>query len=176
VAPTNKPVDTEIPLPDDLNTRLQEAERLRDEYLAMAKEKQAEFENYQKRNNKEREEERKYWNRSLIFDLLPAFDNLERALSAASNESGPLVQGVAGTQKQLHDILARHGVSKIEVKVGAPLNPNEHEAVMQQPSAEIPAGQVLQVFAAGYKINDRVLRPASVVVSGGPPAEEKTLD
>lgn len=173
MTPPNSPVDTEVPLTDDLTTRLTEAERLRDEYLAMAKEKQAEFENYQKRNNKEREEERKYWNRTLIFDLLPAFDNLDRALTAAANETGPLVQGVAGTQKQLHDILARHGVTKIDVKVGTALNPNEHEAVMQQPSAEIPAGQVLQVFAAGYKINDRVIRPASVVVSGGPPSETK---
>jgi molecular chaperone GrpE len=170
------PTADDIPLNDDMPTRLSEAERLRDEYLAMAKEKQAEFENYQKRNAKEREEERKYWNRNLVFDLLPALDNLERALAAVVDEKGPLVQGVAGTQKQLHDILARHGVQKIDVKIGSPLNPNEHEAVMQQPSPEIAAGHVAQVFAAGYKINDRVLRPASVVVSSGPPANATKED
>lgn len=152
--------------------KLTEAERMRDEYLAMLKEKQAEFENYQKRNAREREEERKFWNRALALDLLPALDNLNRALSTAANDTSPLMQGVSGTHRQLHDILARHGVTKIEVAPGAALNPNEHEAVMQQPSAEIPSGHVLQVFAPGYRIHDRVLRPAAVVVSSGPPSKE----
>lgn len=165
-ATNDKPADA---APLDPELMLLQAEQKRDEYLCLLKEKQAEFENYQKRAAKEREEERKYWNRALAADLLPALDNLERALAAAAGDANPLVQGVSGTQRQLLDILARHGVSRIEVAPGTPFNANEHEAVMQQPSAEVPANAVAQVFAAGYKIHDRILRPAAVAVSSGPP-------
>ena len=156
--------------PIDLNDAVpqpSETERQRDEYLGMLKEKAAEFENYQKRNAKERAEEQKYWTRALAFDLLPAIDNLERAISAGGADANPLLQGVAGTHRQLLDILARYGVKRIDVAIGAALDPNEHEAVMQQPSPEVPVGSVTAVFAAGYKIHDRVLRPASVAVSSG---------
>lgn len=158
--------------PIDLNeaaSPLAEAERQRDEYLAMLKAKAADFENYQKRNAKERAEEQKYWTRALAADLLPAIDNLERALAAASGQQdNPLVQGVAGTQRQILDILGRYGVQRIEAKPGDVLDPNAHEAVMQQPSADVPAGDIVQVLAAGYRIHDRILRPTSVVVSSGP--------
>jgi molecular chaperone GrpE len=153
----------------DQSLLIAQAEKQRDDYLAMLKEKQAEFENYQKRAARERDEERKYWNRAIAADLLPALDNLDRAIAAATNDASPLVQGVTGTQKQLLDILARHGVQRMEVVPGTPFNANEHEAVMQQPSPEVPAGAVIQVFAAGYKIHDRILRPAAVAVSSGPP-------
>ena len=153
----------------DHSLLLAQAEQQRDEYLAMVKEKQAEFENYQKRAARERDEERKYWNRAIAADLLPALDNLDRAIAAA-NEDSPLVKGVTGTQKQLRDILARHGVQRMEVAPGTPFNANEHEAVMQQPSANVPANAVVQVFAAGYRIHERILRPAAVAVSSGPPA------
>ncbi|MBX7105678.1 MAG: nucleotide exchange factor GrpE [Gemmataceae bacterium] len=153
---------------DDIAAKLAEVERQRDEYLAMAKEKQAEFENYQKRAAKERAEEMKYFNRALVGDLLPALDNLDRALAAAAGDTSPLMQGVAGTQKQLLDILQRHGVARIEVAPGTVLNPNEHEAVAQQPHAEIPAGSVIQACAAGYRIHERIIRPAAVLVSSGP--------
>lgn len=152
---------------DAMAARLADAERARDDYLAMAKSAQADFENYQKRNAKERAEERKYWNRALAADLLGAIDNLDRALAAADVES-PLAKGVAGTRKSLLDALGRHGVTLIEVAAGTPFNPNEHEAVLQQPSAEVPAGAVTQVLGAGYRIHDRILRPASVAVSAGP--------
>lgn len=153
-------------IPIDQSPMLAEIERQRDEYLRMAREKQAEFENYQKRAAKEREEERKFLNRAFAADLLPALDNLDRALAAAPKDD-PLAQGVISTQRQLLDILGRHGVQKMEVVPGVPFDANEHQAVMQQPSANIPAGAVAQVFAAGYKIHDRILRPASVVVSSG---------
>lgn len=154
----------------DQSLLIAEAERQRDEYLAMLKEKQADFENYQKRAARERDEERKYWNRALAADLLPALDNLDRAIAAAPNDASPLMQGVTGTRRQLLDILARHGVQRMEVTAGTPFDANEHEAVMQQPSGDVAAGSVMQVFAAGYKIHERILRPAAVAVSSGPPA------
>ena len=109
----------------------------------------------------------------LALDLLPIFDNFERALAAAkqAGESGPLVQGVALIQNQVLDILKRHGISRIEAK-GQPFDPNLHQAVMQQPSQE-PANTVLDVLEQGFMIHDRVLRPARVIVSV-PAQAEKT--
>jgi molecular chaperone GrpE len=151
---------------DTLRTRTQAAEQERDQFLALLQRTRADFENYQKRNQREREQERKYWYGPLVLDLLPAFDNLERAMAAASQagESGPLVKGVAMVQSQLLDVLKRHGITPIAA-LGQPFDPNLHQAVMQQPSAEHPPNTVLQVLQQGFMIHDRVLRPASVVVS-----------
>ncbi len=145
---------------------LAKAQQQRDEYLDLLKRERADFENYQKRAAREREEERRYAAAPLARDLLPAFDNLQRAVDAARqvNEQGPLVQGVAATQAQLLQILARYGIKPIEA-LHQPFDPNKHEAVMQQPSGDHPPGTVLQVLQQGFTIHDRVLRPATVVVS-----------
>jgi molecular chaperone GrpE len=159
------------PAPNDVSeyeARLADAEKQRDDYLAMLKAKAADFDNYQKRNAKERADEQKYWTRAFAAELLPVLDNLERALAAAGSEGSPLVQGVAVTHRMLLDALARHGVQRMDVAIGAPLDPHAHEAVTQQPSENVPAGHITQVIAPGYRIHDRILRPASVVVSGGP--------
>src|SRR5438105_9647142 len=90
-----------------LRTRAQE----RDQFLALLQRTQADFENYQKRNQREREQERRYWHGAFAMDLLPVIDNLDRAMTAAkqAGESGPLVQGVGMVQTQLLDMLKRHG-------------------------------------------------------------------
>jgi molecular chaperone GrpE len=138
----------------------------RDQYLDMAQRQRAEFENYQKRARKERDEERRYLHGALVHDLLPVIDNLERALGAAqqAGDAGSLVQGVAMVQAQFLEQLKRHGVTRIEAQ-GKPFDPNLHQAVMQQPSADAAPGTVLQVLEPGYLIHDRVLRPAKVIVS-----------
>lgn len=171
--------DTNIPDPEALATtadevvelrgRAEQAEQQRDEYLALLKAKLAEFENYQKRSARERDQERKYAYTPLVRDLLPALDNLDRALVAArqAEDEGPLVKGVEMVQKQLLDALRRHGVTMLAVVPGEPFDPERHDAVMQQLSAEYPAGTVMQVLQAGYQLHDRVLRHAGVVVSGG---------
>jgi|SRR6187200_2175986 len=137
-----------------------------DEVVALLKATQADFENYQKRSGKERESDRKYYVASLARDLLPVFDNLQRAIEAAkkSADDSPLVQGVSATINQWLQIFARHGITPIEAQ-GRPFDPNLHEAVMQQPSADQPTGTVLQVLQQGFQIHDRVLRPATVIVS-----------
>src|SRR5262245_17737152 len=90
----------------------------RDEYLALLKRTQADFENYQKRNRRERDEEWRYRDLDLARELLPVLDNLERAMAAAhqAGETGPLVQGVALVQTQFREMLKRHGVSPIEAQ------------------------------------------------------------
>jgi molecular chaperone GrpE len=145
-----------------LRARAQE----RDEYLDLLQRTRADFANYQKRNQKERDQERRYWNGPLVLDLLPVLDNLERAIIAAqqAGETGPLVQGVAMVQNQVLDILRRHGITPIDA-LDKPFDPHQHQAVMQQPAPGKPAHTVVQVLERGYMLHDRVLRPAKVAVS-----------
>jgi molecular chaperone GrpE len=144
--------------------RKQAAER--DQFRDLALRTRAEFENYQKRNQRERDQERRYWYGPLALDLLPIFDNLERTLAAAkqAGESGPLVQGVAMVHGQLLEMLKRHGITRVEADA-KPFDPNVHQAVMQQPTADQEPGTVLQVLEQGFMNHDRVLRPAKVIVA-----------
>jgi molecular chaperone GrpE len=160
------------PVSDNLQTlrnQLQSAEQKRDEYLDLAKRAQADFENYQKRMKRDLADERRYAQAPLAGDLLSALDNLERAMAAAeqAGEKGPLVQGVAMVHTQILDTLRRHGVTRIEAQ-GQPFDPNQHQAVMQQPNKDYPAMTVVQVLEPGYMIHERVLRPARVAVSTVP--------
>jgi molecular chaperone GrpE len=138
----------------------------RDQFRDLAQRTRAEFENYQKRNQKDREQERRYWYTPLALDLLPIVDNLDRTLAAAkqAGATGPLVQGVAMVQGQFLETLKRHGITRIEAD-GKPFDPNVHQAVVQQPSPDHEPGTVLQVLEQGFMNHDRVLRPAKVVVS-----------
>jgi molecular chaperone GrpE len=153
-----------------LRDRAETAEKARDEFLDLAKRTRADFENYQKRFARDLAEERRYAQRPLSVDLLPVLDNLERAMAAAqqAGEKGPLVRGVQLAHDQFLDVLRRHGITHVEAR-GKPFDPNQHEAVMQQPSAEYPPMTVLQVLEPGYLLHDRVLRPARVVVAIAPP-------
>jgi molecular chaperone GrpE len=149
--------------PEELESlRSKAAER--DQYLELAQRTRAEFENYQKRARKDREEESRYRYAPLAFDLLPVLDNLERTLAAAeqAGETGALVQGVRMVQSQFLDLLKRHGINRIEA-LGKLFDPNLHQAIMQQ-EGKTP-NTVLQVVEPGYMNQDRVLRPAKVIVS-----------
>lgn len=154
---------------DALRQRLEKAEVERDQYLALVKTTRADFENYQKRVKRDQAEERKYATTGLAGDLLPTLDNLERAIQAArkAGDEGPLVQGVAMVQTMLLDVLRRHGITRIEAQ-GQPFDPNLHQAVVQQPTAEMPPQTVAAVLEQGYRLHDRVLRPAQVAVAVAP--------
>jgi molecular chaperone GrpE len=127
----------------------------------------AEFVTARKRLLRDAEAERKYAVEPLARDLLAALDNLDRALEAAkaAGDTGPLAIGVAATADQFLAALARHGITRIECGPGTPFDPNRHEAVMQQPTAEFEPGQVTRVLQQGFLLHDRVLRPASVIVA-----------
>jgi molecular chaperone GrpE len=154
---------------ETLKGRLQAAEQQRDEFRDLARQTRADFENYQKRAQRDLAVERRFAQMPLAGDLLPALDNLERAIAAASQggDSGSLVQGVKMVQSQLLDVLRRHGVTRTEAQ-GQPFDPNLHQAVMQQPTADYPPNTVVQVLEPGYQFHDRVLRPARVIVSKAP--------
>lgn len=137
----------------------------RDEFLDLLQRTQADFANYQKRQQREREQESRYKYSSLVFDLLPVIDNLDRALEAAvkAGEKGPLIDGVGLVRGQFLELLKRYGVTPIQAQ-GQPFDPNYHQAIMQQPSEHAP-NTVLQVVEQGFMNHDRVLRPAKVIVS-----------
>ena len=138
----------------------------RDQFRDLAQRTRAEFENYQKRNQREREQDRRYWYSPLVLDLLPVLDNLDRTLAAAeqAGETGALVQGVAMARGQFLEMLKRHGIIRIDAD-GKPFDPNIHQAVVQKPSPDHEPGTVLQVLEQGFMNHDRVLRPAKVIVS-----------
>lgn len=129
--------------------------------------KLADFDNTRKRLLRDAETDRKFAAEGVMRDLLPALDNLDRAVEAAkrAGDTGPLVTGVAATYTQLLDALKRHGVLRIVCEPGSPFDPNKHEAVMKQPGTDFPPGSVVQVLQHGFTLHERVLRPASVMVA-----------
>lgn len=132
---------------------------------------QAELQNVLNRTRREIADERKYGALGLARDLLPAIDNIDRALEAAAKESGEaggLTEGFRLVREQLVAILAQHGCEPIATDQGVEFNPDFHEAILQQPSDDAPAGTILMAAQSGYKLHDRVLRAAQVIVSSGP--------
>ncbi len=133
----------------------------------------ADFDNFKKRAAREKEEARKFANESLLQKLLPVLDNFEMALAATQSSSveglQSLQDGVAMIHSQLKNVLAEAGLEEVQA-AGQPFDPNLHEAVSQQESAEVAEGNVLQQLRKGYKFRERLLRPATVIVAKQPAA------
>jgi molecular chaperone GrpE len=158
--------DDPVPLFDvaALQADLDKAQRQIADYKTLI----ADFDNSRKRLIQDAERQRKYAHEPLARDILAMFDNLDRALAEAkkAGDDGPLAKGVAATVSLAGDILKRHGITKIETAPGSAFDPNQHQAVMQQPAPEgIAPGAVVQVLQLGFLLHDRVLRPASVIVA-----------
>ncbi|HIA14974.1 MAG TPA: nucleotide exchange factor GrpE [Nitrospirales bacterium] len=142
-----------------LETELQET---RDKHLRLA----AEFENFKKRTTRERSESIKFSNERILNDFLSIVDNLDRALQHAKegSEGESLVQGVELVHKQCTDLLARFNVTAVDA-VGAQFDPVVHQAVSQVETDEHPENTVADEFQRGYRLHDRLLRPALVTVA-----------
>ena len=139
--------------------------RERDEYLDALQRLKAEFDNYRKRAQREQGDLIARASERLVKQLLPVVDDLERALEAAgAHEGEKLEEGVRLVHRALADALAREGL--VEVETEGAFDPHTQEALLTQPS-EAPEGDVIQVLQKGYRLGDRVLRPARVVVSAG---------
>lgn len=162
---------TEPPLADVARA---DAAPPRDSELATAHDRilrlQAEMQNLRNRTAREIADERRYAALPVLRELLPVVDNIERAIEAAekAGEAENLLAGFRLVRQQLMTVLNNHHCELI-VAEGQPFDPNVHQAILQQPSAEAPAGQVTLVTQAGYRLHDRVVRPAQVIVSSGPP-------
>jgi molecular chaperone GrpE len=126
----------------------------------------AELDNYRKRAARELEDRLRYAEMSLLRDLLPVVDDVERAIQAAEQnaDAAALLDGFKMVQQHLQDVLKRHDCLQIEA-LGAAFDPHLHHAMMQQPSEGHPANTVLMVTQNGYQLHDRVVRPSQVIVS-----------
>jgi molecular chaperone GrpE len=157
------------PLPqaaEEASDPLAEVTRERDEYLDALQRLQAEFANYRKRTARESLELSTRASERVVRELLPIVDDLERALeAAAAHEEAKLEDGVRLVHRALADLLAREGL--VEVETNGKFDPHVHEALLSQPSDE-EEGSVIEVLQKGYRLGDRVLRPARVVVAGPP--------
>ena len=142
----------------------EEEAKLRDRLLRL----QADFDNYRKRQLREREDWIKRANEELLGDLLPVIDHLELALAQATDPAAPFVVGVKLVYDQFLALLDRHGMVPLDAK-GEPFDPSYHEALSQMNSATVPANIVMDQFRRGWLLGGRLLRPAQVIVSSGAP-------
>jgi len=163
---------------EDLKVRAAKAEENWDRLLRTT----ADFDNFKKRAAREKIESAQYATFSLLQKLMPILDNFEMALAAtqSANATKPagektagddkmasLQSGVMMIQQQLKNVLVETGLEEVDA-AGKPFDPNLHEAISQQESAEVPEGVVLQQLRKGYKFKDRLLRPATVIVAKKP--------
>lgn len=159
----------------DLLKQLDEAQaeiaRLKDDALRG----RADLENFRKRVAREKDDLRKFATATLIEELLPVLDNFKLGLQSAHNhpEAKVVTEGFDMVWTQLQNILGQNGLEELNPQ-GEAFDPNLHDCVSHQPSEDVPAEHVMQVMRAGYRLNERLVRPASVVVSSGKANDEQS--
>jgi len=153
---------------DELAALIAERDELRDKFMRAL----ADAENSRKRSERDRREAENYGGSKLARDMLPVYDNLNRALEAVSEDmrgtTGGLIEGVELTMRELLNIFERHGITKVAPEIGDRFDPLIHEAMFEAPVPGSKAGDVIQVMAEGFMLHDRLLRPAQVGVSSTP--------
>lgn len=165
--PQNEAIDGSGPDSQDVDTILDPIEALKGEVEQLKAQsliERADLENQRKRLARDIDVARRFANERLLADLLPVFDSLEAGL-AADNSDSPLRSGLELTLKQLQSVAERNGLVVVAPEAGDAFNPEHHNAVSQVASSEVAPGAVLQSFQKGYLLNDRLLRPAMVVVA-----------
>jgi len=149
----------------ELDALRAERDALQDKFMRAL----ADAENARKRSEKDRREAENYGGSRLARDMLPVYDNLKRALEAATDEqrevSAALIEGVDLTMRELIKVFSKHGVTPISPQVGDRFDPKEHEAMFEAPVPGTTAGEIIQVSTEGFMLHDRILRPAQVGVS-----------
>jgi molecular chaperone GrpE len=164
------PVDVSTITPEQLEELKARAEKADDNWQRLLR-TTADFDNFKKRAAREKQDAIRYANEGLLEKLVPVLDNFDAALSAAQTSSGNSAQslqtGVAMIFQQLKKGLTESGLEEVDA-TGQAFDPNLHEAVSQQESKDVPEGHVLQQLRKGYKLRDRLLRPATVVVAKKP--------
>lgn len=174
-----EPIEEEVKASEDENVATEEtnspaaeiaaAKADADRFKDLALRTQADFDNYRKRVARERDEAVKYANSGLLERLLPVVDNFELGLDAAKKggDTQAILDGINMVLRQIQDFLSDSGVQAIDA-VGQKFDPNLHEAVAQEASAEVEEGHVIRQLRRGYKLKDRLLRPSTVMISKGP--------
>ncbi len=155
----------EAPVSNELQKAQEQADKFKNEYLYL----RAEFENYKRNAIKERSDLAKYGTERLIRDFLEIMDNFERALqmNVTPENFQMFSQGVQMTATELRNMLSKHGVTEVKSE-GMPFDPNAHEALSSEPTNEMAAGHIFRTFKKAYKLHDKLIRPAQVVVAKKP--------
>jgi molecular chaperone GrpE len=163
----------DVPSAEELASQLAEKEKERQELYDRLLRTMAEFDNYKKRVAKDKEDLIRYGNERLARELLPVIDNFDRALEQAKNspDQKALQEGIEMILRQFVAVLEKFGVKEFS-SVGQPFDPNRHEAMTHQESAEHEENTVISEFQKGYNLHDRLLRAAMVAVSKRPAEQE----
>ena len=162
--------DEELEEVDELEQMRAERDEFKDRFMRAL----ADSENSRKRSERDRREAEQYGGSKLARDMLPVYDNMKRALEAATDEqrqvSAALIEGVELTMRELLNVFSKHGMTIIAPEVGERFDPNIHESMFEAPLPGTNSGDIIQVAAEGFMLHDRLLRPAQVGVSSAPKA------
>ena len=158
---------------DALTEALKKAEHWKD----IAARNQAELDNYRKRMARDKTDAIKFANSGLLCELLPVIDSFQMGLDAAKLEDSEsiITKGMEMVQKQLEEFISTQGATEISA-IGQPFDPNIHEAISQEAKDDIPEGNIITQIRKGYKLHDRLLRAANVIVSKGPEKDSQSID
>jgi molecular chaperone GrpE len=142
------------------------------DYLLALQRERAEFQNFKRRTAEERDRESGLANDLLLFKVLTVADDFDRAIESlpAGAETASWVDGVAAIDRKLRQLLESEGLRPIEVSSGMSFDPREHEALVNVPGSGYPEGSIVSELQRGYRIRDRILRPARVAIAAGDPA------
>ncbi len=158
----------EVPPSEEIQALIAERDDYKDRFMRAL----ADAENTRKRSERDRREAENYGGSKLARDMLPVFDNMKRAVEAASkvdsDAAKPLIEGIELTMRSLLGIFEKHGIRLVSPEVGDRFDPEHHEAMFEAPVPGTKAGDIIQVMAEGFMIHDRLLRPAQVGVSSTP--------
>lgn len=153
-------------------SELDELRAERDEYKDRFMRALADAENARKRSDKDRREAENYGGSKLARDMLPVYDNMKRALEAASgaatDDNKALIEGVELTMRELLNVFSKHGITLISPEIGDKFDPQQHQAMFEAPVPGTKAGDIIDVAGEGFMLHDRLLRPAQVGVSSNP--------
>lgn len=165
---SSTPVSAEPETPNAADAGAHDLQADLEKFRDLAMRTAADLENYRKRAIREKEEAIRYANLSLLERLLPVVDNFDLGLQAAGQASDAqgILQGMSMVKKQLEDFLRESGLQPVDAE-GQPFDPNLHDAIGQEASAEVAEGHVLRQIRKGYQLRDRLVRPATVIVSKG---------
>jgi molecular chaperone GrpE len=156
---------------DALRAERDAATRQADEYLTALQRERAEFQNFRRRTAEERERELGFASEDLIRKVLTLADDFDRAIEARpeSIAGDPWFEGVSAIDRKLRTLLESEGVSAIDADPGTAFDPREHDAIVNVPGSGRPEGEIVELVRRGYRLGDRVIRPALVAVAAGDP-------
>ena len=171
--PLEEQMETELDKVEDLQARLDEAEREKDQFRSMALRYRADLENYKKRATQEMADTRERANAQLLLKLIGVADDFNRAVNFLPEDSVDVswYEGVQLVQRSLENMLQSEGLSRIEAAIGQPFDVSQHEAVFFEPTNDVSEGAVVRIVRDGYRLHSRVLRAAQVSVAQ--PQEDK---